>query len=170
MTADLRVPRALLETPDDAELAWRVTEPAFAATNVYDGPAALAADLARLSAGQRALLALHWCVSEVSNGGFDQFLMNPSGLLADEAVAGFGRIGAAESLGVLRQAIAIAADRPAELDADDPASDEADHAAAFDAYLARHQPLEERFFDLVELELYPRAAEYVRLHPAEFVR
>jgi hypothetical protein len=169
MNSDFRAPRASLETVDDAELAWRVIELAWDATRIHDGPEALAADLARLSPGQRALLALHWCVSEVMNGGFDQFFTNPSGSLAAEALRGFARIGAVESEEILRQATDIFASRPSPPDLTDPEFDEAVDAEPFDAYQARHAPLEDRFYELVETELYPRAASYVRAHPEEFV-
>lgn len=159
--ADLRVPAARLAGADDAELAWRVIEPAYAAVSLHDGPEALATQLGRLTAGQRALFALHWCVAETSNGGFDQFFTNPSGLLADEARAGFERIGAPEAARLLDRAYALLASRPDEGD---------DHDARFEAYLERYAPLEERFHDLVDAELYPRAAAYVRAHPDEFTR
>lgn len=169
MSANLRVASSQLEIDDDSELTWRVIEPAWNAVDIYDGPESLAADLSPLSSGQRALLALHWCVSEVSNGGFDQFFTNPSGLLATEAVHGFERIGASESGRVLREALDIFASRPDSLNPDDPAFDEAADAEAFDAYRARQAPLQERFYQLMDAELYPRAAAYVRDHREEFV-
>ena len=167
---DLRVPPNVLDGADDAELAWRVIGPAYDAVSIHDGPAALAADLARLTPGQRALLALHWCVSEVSNGGFDQFFTNPSGLLVDEALAGFDRIGAREAAAVLREALELFATRPEPGDPAEPAFDDDEDEVAFDAYRARHEPLEDRFYDLVDEELYPRAAAYVRAHRGDFVR
>ncbi|HEX6369248.1 MAG TPA: DUF4375 domain-containing protein [Longimicrobium sp.] len=170
MKSDLRVPAAGLAGADDAELAWRVIEPAYDAVSIYDGPEALASQLRPLTGGQRALLALHWCVSETMNGGFDQFFTNPSGLLADEARAAFERIGVPEAASLLDQARALLASRPAEADPDDPAYDEAEDADRFDAYQAQYEPLEERFYELVDAEIYPRAAAYVRAHPDEFTR
>lgn len=170
MNSDLRVPTANLAGADDAELAWRVIEPAYEAVSIYDGPEVLANQLRPLTGGQRALLALHWCVSETMNGGFDQFFTNPGGLLADEARAGFERIGVPEAASLLDQARALLASRPAEGDPDDPAYDEAEDAGQLDAYRARYEPLEERFYALVDAEIYPRAAAYVRAHPDEFTR
>lgn len=170
MNSDLRIPAAQLEGADDAELAWRVIEPAYDAVSVHDGPDALGAQLRRLTAGQRALLALHWCVAETMNGGLDQFLTNPSGLLADEARAGFERIGVPEAARLLDDARALLASRPAAAAPEDPELDEAADADRFEAYLARYEPLEERFYALVDATLYPRAAAYVRAHPDEFTR
>lgn len=169
MSSDLRVAPSCLQLADPAELTWRVIEPAWHAVNIYDGPDVLDADLQSLSHGQRALLGIQWCVSEVLNGGFDQFLTNPSGLLAGEALRGFAVIGASESEGTLRTAIEIFASRPAGPAPGEADFDEAADAEAFDAYRARHALLEQRFYALLDPEVYPRAAAYVRDHHAEFV-
>ena len=143
---------------------------AWGAVNIYDGPVVLDAALRTLSPGQRALLGIQWCASEVLNGGFDQFLTNPSGLLAAEAVRGFARIGASESEALLRGAIEIFASRAVDPDPGEPDFDEAANAEAFDAYRAQHASLEQRFYALLESEVYPRAAAYVRSHQSEFMR
>lgn len=169
MRPDLGVSRARLETDDDAELVWRVIEHAYDAIEFHEGPVALAADLDALTPGQRALLAVHWCVSQVSNGGFDQFFTSPSGVLADEVVAGLARVEAYAAAAIVQQARAILPERPSEPDPGGPAFDEADAAEAFDAYLARYAPLEERFEALLDTEVYPNAAAYVRRNVAEFV-
>jgi hypothetical protein len=39
------------------------------------------------------LFAAVWCSSEIENGGFHQFFYNSTGILAPEAVDGFGAIG-----------------------------------------------------------------------------
>lgn len=170
MSSDLRVPSAHLAGADGADLAWRVIEPVYNAVSIYDGPEVLAAHLQSLTAGQRALLALHWCVTETMNGGFDQFFTNPSGLLAEEARIGVERLAVPEAAELLTEAHAILDGRPAEADLENPDFDEAEGADRFDAYLARYALLEERFYVLVDGELYGRVAAYVRSHPEEFIR
>jgi Domain of unknown function (DUF4375) len=51
------------------------------------------------------LYAGHWCQSEVCNGGFHQFFINTTGLLAPEALAGYRAIGLAEWAEVLATAM-----------------------------------------------------------------
>ena len=170
MSLDLRVPADRLADVDDAELAWRAIEPVFAAVSIYDGPEVLAEQLQALTSGQRALLAIHWCVSETLNGGFDQFFTNPTGLLADEARAGFERAGLPAAARLLDEARAILAERPVGPNPGDPEFDEAEDAERFDAYRARHEPLEEQFYALVDGALYPRLGAYVRAHREEFAR
>ena len=168
MSTDLRVTPDVLAEQDSGELAWRVIEPAYAAVRIYDGAAALDADLTALSPGQRALLALHWTVAEVCNGGFDQYFVNPTGDLASEALAGFRRIGATEAAGLLEQTLGAfpggppPRDRDARMASLDALDDEARDAL--------FEELDERFYALLDTELYPRAAAYVRAHPEEFVR
>lgn len=170
MTSDLRVTREHLDVADDGELVGRALAPAYHAVSIYDGAEVLAAHLGRLTGGQRALLALHWCISETMNGGFDQFFLNPSGLLADEARAAFERIGVPEAAALLSAAAPLFASRPPDPDPDDPEFDEADEDERFQAYRARYEPLEERFYALIDPVIVPRSADYVRAHPAEFAR
>jgi len=168
MAFDLRVPADVLLVDDEAELCWRVIEPAYNAMGFGDGTGPLDV-LRQLTPGQRALLAVHWCVSETLNGGFDQFFTNPIGELAYDARLGFERIGVPEGAMLLNAAHALQSSRPARTDPDDPAFDEAEAADQRDEYLAAYSPLEERFYALVDHDLYPRAAAYVRTHPDEFV-
>ncbi len=166
---DQRVSSAELKEADDARLAWTVIEPAFDTVDIYNGPETFRFHLQSLSQGQRSLLAIHWCISEVTNGGFLQFFDNPTAVVADESRAGFRLIGVPEAASVLQSAAEICgfADRPGidSLDYDEFAV-----ATALDALRARLEPLEERFYGLIDEAIYPAAAAYVLAHPAEFVQ
>ena len=166
--ADLRVQRNVLDETDDAELAWRVIEQVYDAVDIHDGAAALDAQLARLTAGQRALLALHWTVAEVDNGGFDQYFMNSTGDLAHEALAGFRLIGAERSAALLERVFKA-------FPGGKPPRDQDARAALLDALSdderdGRFESHDDAFYELVDSELYPRAGAYVRAHPQDFVR
>jgi hypothetical protein len=170
MQPDLRITADRIVGVDDAELAWRVIELAYDAVSIHDGPEVLEEHLRPLTDGQRALLAVHWCVSETLNGGFDQFFTNPSGLLADEARFGFELVGLPQAAKLLDEARAILADRPPAPDPDDPDFDEAEDDERFDAYRGRHEPLEAQFYALVSDSLDQRLAAYVRARPEQFTR
>lgn len=135
--------------PDDAQVTWRAVEPVYDRVSLHDGPERLTADLAPLTAGQRALLALHWTIAEVCNGGFDQYFDNATGALAAEAAQGARRVGAARTAGVIEAAMRA-------------------YAAGASPPPARARALDERFHRLIDTELYPRAAAYVRAQPGEF--
>ena len=166
---DFRVESDALRHDDPTALVWAVIEPAYFAVSLPDDPNEFAAATQPLTTGQRALLAMYRCITEVSNGGFDQFFLN-AGAFAPDTIEGMRRLDAAESAGLVVQATTIFAERPPPADVGDPAFDEADDADVFDAYLERFSPLEDRFYALVDSELYPKAAEYVRRHREQFVR
>lgn len=128
------MPATVLDESDDVGLAWAVIEPAYHAVDIYHDPEALARTLAPLTSGQRALLAVHWCITEVTNGGFLQFFDNPTGVLAAEAQEGFRRIGAIEAAMALRSAIDIVADAPPAVQPEDPKYDEFAAIEVLDAF------------------------------------
>jgi Domain of unknown function (DUF4375) len=164
---DLRIRRDQLTQPDDAEhVWWDVIE------RVYDElqtPYEPDPRLGRLTPGQRALYALHWTRSEVENGGFHQYLQNPTGMLANEAVRGADLIEAREFADVLRDLVALF---PAGtlLEAQD------DRIAFLERLSEGEQAtlseLDERFFELMgddeSSRLALRCASYVENHPDEF--
>jgi hypothetical protein len=53
------------------------------------------------------LLAIQWCESEVCNGGFHQFFMNSTGVLALEAARGMRAIGMPAMAEIVEQAMAV---------------------------------------------------------------
>lgn len=170
MNSDLRVSATCLDEKDEAELTWRVIAPAYNALSLYDGADTVTQVLERLTLGQRALLAIHWCISETLNGGFDQFFTNSSGLLTDEVLIGFVRIGVPQAAAIVQAARQILPSRPPDADTEAPDFDEADEADRFDAYLAQYEPLQDEFQTLIAGDLYAHAAAYVHLHPEEFIQ
>lgn len=156
---DWRVSRDALKDPeDDEQVWWDVIERVFdeLATPYEPDPR-----LERLTPGQRALYALHWTRSEVGNGGFHQYLQNPTGMLAGEAFRGAGLIGALETTDVLRELHGLFPDGEV------PARQE--DRLAFLERIDRSEldELDERFDALAPL-LASYCAAYVRRDPDEF--
>lgn len=156
---DWRVSREALKDPnDDEQVWWDVIERVFdeLATPHEPDPR-----LERLTPGQRALYALHWTRSEVGNGGFHQYLHNPTGMLAGEASQGAGLIGALEIGDVLR-----------ELHGLFPGGEVPAQQGERIAFLERVDRSEldqhdERFYELLP-SLATCCAAYVGAHPDEF--
>jgi hypothetical protein len=165
---DLRIPATALDQFDGGALVWEVTEPAFDLVNIYDGPDALEATMTRLTAGQRALVAIRWYLEEVCNGGFEQFFYNDTGILAMEVLAGFQRIGAAVDADLLARAMAIFPDATPPLDRKERVIllervSESERESVF-------EPIEDEFYARTQTyEQYNLCAAYVRAHPEEFV-
>ena len=72
---------------------WRVIEAAYRDVSIHDGPFTFSAFFNKYPVHVRHLLATHWCQSEIENGGFHQFFLNPTGVLAPEAMDGFHALG-----------------------------------------------------------------------------
>jgi hypothetical protein len=165
---DFRVQKDVLHGSGADDLVWRVIQPAYDSVNIYEGRDVLDLQLALLTPGQRALLALHWTVAEVSNGGFDQFFVNPTGDLADEARKGFQRIGAERAAQLLDRVLATfpggspPRNRDARIEVLE-AMDEDEREELFKAF-------DQEFYDLLDAELYERADAYIHAHPSEFVQ
>ena len=163
---DLRVHQAILSQADPEELVGQVIGPAYDHVNIYDGPSELARTLAPLTPGQRHLVAIHWCISEVCNGGLDQFFSNPTGILTPEALEGFRAVGADDYAELLSQAAGAVFSRgvvPRDFSARTAALEQ----VGTEERLSRLEVLDDAFYAGLT-ELYRKAASYIRHHPAEF--
>ena len=122
--------------------------------------------LRQATRGERALYALWTVDGEVNNGGFEQFFVNTSGALTQEAIRGAREIGARRHERILRAAVApfqrgVPKDRAARqraLDEIPDATKESTFGTLDDEWYAADRELERRLI------------AYVRTHPREFFR
>ncbi|MBE0544817.1 MAG: DUF4375 domain-containing protein [Verrucomicrobia bacterium] len=75
---------------------WDQIEEAFEAVDIYETYDVFKQGAAKYPEWKIDILAVHWTMSEVVNGGLKQYFGNSTGILAPEAVAGFQRIGKPE--------------------------------------------------------------------------
>jgi hypothetical protein len=87
------------------KLYWTAVEPIWKKVSIYDGPEKFLKQFKAVTPAQGHLLAAHWCLSEVFNGGFDQFFFNSTGVLAPESAAGFEFLGLKEPADLVRRAM-----------------------------------------------------------------
>jgi hypothetical protein len=73
--------------------SWAVIHPVWWSVSIYDGPAVYDHDFSKFSDAQRYVFAIRWYVSEVNNGGHQQFYSNPTGIVWHDARDGFEAIG-----------------------------------------------------------------------------
>ncbi|UCH74021.1 MAG: DUF4375 domain-containing protein [Rhodospirillales bacterium] len=85
---------------------WDHIEPFWESVSIYDGPEEFLLGFTETPEHSAHLFAVHWCASEVCNGGFRQFFLNPTGVLAPEAVAGFKAIGMPRTAAIVGEAMA----------------------------------------------------------------
>ena len=138
-----------------AEGYWDHIEPFWEAVSIYDGPETFLRQFAEVPEHAGHLFAVHWCISEVCNGGFHQFFYNSTGVLAPEALAGFKIVGMPETAAIVAEAMARLPNpfprdrelRQVGLDALDPEDldEEDDWESPFD-------DLDSRFYNLYETE------------------
>jgi len=85
---------------------WDHIEPFWESVSIYDGPEEFLLGFTEMPEHAAHLLAVHWCASEVRNGGFHQFFFNSTGVLAPEAVTGFRAIAMPRAGAILGAAMA----------------------------------------------------------------
>lgn len=85
----------------------KVIEPTWEREHSPAVPLHCGAWLRSLRPEQRHLYTVHWCQAQVCNGGFHQFLANPSGILAPEAAEGFRAIGLPGCAALVDEAVAF---------------------------------------------------------------
>ena len=93
-----------------AENYWEYIATAYKEVSIHKGPARFAADLRRFSLDIGDLLAVHWFLSEMSNGGISQFFANPTAVVAERAVVGFSNLGLPKAADALKMSIWKAGD------------------------------------------------------------
>jgi hypothetical protein len=92
---------------EPGEEYWSFIEPIWEAVSIYDGPGVFLDQICNVMTDQGHIFSVHWCQSEVCNGGLHQFFWNPTGVLAPEAVAGFRAIGLNDCADILEEAMSF---------------------------------------------------------------
>lgn len=91
--------------PRPGDMYWSKLEPIWTKICIYEGEEVFLEQFDRVSRRLGDLFAAHWCQSEVTNGGLHQFFLNPTGVLAPEAAAGFRAIGMPEVSALVEEAM-----------------------------------------------------------------
>ncbi len=89
------------------ERYWALLEPFADSISIYDGSEIFLRQFVRVPERPRNLFVAHWCVAEVSNGGFHQFFFNSTGVLAPEAAAAFNAMGLPQLGRLVTSAMAV---------------------------------------------------------------
>lgn len=133
------------------ELYWALVEPHWERV-VTDGSAdEFLASFYETPPVARDLLAAHWCVAEVCNGGFNQFFFNGTGVLAPEAAAAFHAIGLPRLAALVRTAmLSFGPGYPRDRDACQSRLETLERQAADEADPFEH--LDNQFYDLIGSE------------------
>jgi hypothetical protein len=96
-----------LRLPRPGEVYWQIVSPYWDQVDIYSSGDVFLRTFANVPEPAGHLLALHWCQSEVCNGGFHQFFINSTGVLAPEAVRGFRAINMSAIAEILERAMVV---------------------------------------------------------------
>jgi hypothetical protein len=93
--------------PKPGSVSWKAVEPYWQSVDIYSGADVFLRSFTAVPEPVGQLLAVTWCQSEVCNGGFHQFFMNSTGVLAPEAALGFRAINMPALAEMLEKAMAV---------------------------------------------------------------
>lgn len=92
---------------EPGDLYWSVIKPIWGLISIYDGPSVFLNQFRKVRPELGHLFAVHWCQAEVNNGGLHQFFINPTAVLAPEAVEGFRALNLNDCATVVEEASAF---------------------------------------------------------------
>ncbi|HAB17246.1 MAG TPA: DUF4375 domain-containing protein [Verrucomicrobiota bacterium] len=84
---------------------WDRIESAYEEVDIYESYEVFRTGASKFPEWQIDLLATHWTLSEILNGGLLQYFGNSTAVLAPEAILGFRRIGVPEASTALQSAM-----------------------------------------------------------------
>jgi hypothetical protein len=87
------------------ELTGLVIERFHSRINIYDSEEKFLLGYNSVPQYAADIFVCSWCISEVCNGGFHQFFLNSTGIVAPEAVNGFHRMGLLAASRIVRSAM-----------------------------------------------------------------
>jgi len=154
---ELRVDAAALSGDD----VFVVIEPVYWGVNIYGSLQEYEASLKSFSRPQRLLVALHWYIAEVNNGGHDQFYSNSTGIVWPDALAAFEEIGVPDGAEIIRES----ARRLGGL----PSRERDERNRQLEQLEPNFEDLDTRFYALQDhTHLDASMLEYARRQPTEF--
>lgn len=82
---------------------FKIIEPLWWGVSIYDGEKQYQNDLEGFTDAQKYVFAIEWYLSEVNNGGHDQFYFNSTGIVWEDAMNGFEVIGLNENYEIIKE-------------------------------------------------------------------
>ena len=145
----------------DAGDAYAVIDPVWWTANIYDGEREYDESLKVFSQEQRYLFAIAWHTAEVNNGGLDQFYFNSTGIVWQDALAGYKAIGLEEAAALLEESAARMGGSPS--------LDRRTRQEQLDTLRPDFEDLDNRFYTLQETVDFNEAMmTYIKQHRESF--
>lgn len=150
---------------DDSTIAggnsWGIIEPVWWSANIYEGSGLYEQSLQPFSQSQRYVFAVRWYLSEVNNGGHDQFYSNATGIVWQDALDGLKAMGIEKAANILR----ISADRLGG----SPSLDREERDQQFEEHQPDFDDCDDALYKLQErVDFEERVMDFIRKHPSDF--
>jgi hypothetical protein len=145
----------------DAGDPYVIVDPVWWSVVTDKGQAGYGESLKRFSIEQRYLAALVWYLSEVNNGGHDQFFFNSAGIVWQDVMAWYRAVGFEEAAGILEDA--------ARRIGGNPSLDWFTRQEQLEEFDADLEDLDTRFYSLQNTGAFDeQMMNYIRSHRAAF--
>jgi hypothetical protein len=107
-TEHLVIDNAVIDKGDPST----VIDPVWWTADIYDDERRYNESLSSFSLEQRHVFAIAWHMAEVNNGGHEQFYSNSTGIVWQDALAGYKAVGLQEAALILEQSAARMGGKP----------------------------------------------------------
>ncbi|NLH17609.1 MAG: DMP19 family protein [Phycisphaerae bacterium] len=136
-----------------------IIDPVWLSVDIYSDEETYRRSLSKFSKPQQYVITMWWYMAEVNNGGHDQFYFNSTGIVWEDALYGFGKVG----LGEIQQILKESVDRFNCL----PDKDRYKRQEQLDGL--DFEDLDSRFYELQEnMDIEAVLLTYIRNNRAEF--
>lgn len=148
---------------DDEKLnsddVFSVIEPLWWSVSIYDDEKKYYEDLSLFTDPQKYVFAIQWYLSEVNNGGHDQFYFNSTGIVWEEAMIGFRTIGLNEGFDILQQST--------KLMGGNPSKDREERQDQLEKYEPEFESLDNKLYE-IEDQIENALLNYIRTNKKYF--
>ena len=136
-----------------------IMAPVWWSVEIHDGETVYNNDLKQFSQGQRQLLGIEWYLAEVNNGGHDQFYLNSTGIVWEDALNGLRTIGAAEIASILKESV--------QRFGTPPSKDRTKRIQQLNQFKVNFGGLDERLYS-AQKSIESKMLAYIKSHRSEF--
>lgn len=137
---------------------YKLIEPLWSSVSIYEGEEKYNEDLSVFSLPQRYVFAIEWYISEVNNGGHDQFYFNSTGIVWKDALEGFKEINHTIAYNILKES--------ANRLGGNPSLNRNERSSQLDELNCEFEDLDSAFFEIVDLDDF--IMEYIKKNEKEF--
>lgn len=139
---------------------FEIIDPVWWTANIYESYSEYEKSLFNFSQEQRFIFAICWYMTEVNNGGHEQFFYNSTGIVWKDVLDAFNKIGADRNVAILKDAI--------NLFTENPSFNRKERIRQMKNYdNEKSNIIDDKYYDS-EIELHRHMIKYIKENSAEF--